>query len=40
MPDEANNGRIHVPYALSMAKTNAPHTGGSQFFFVDGGSSP
>jgi cyclophilin family peptidyl-prolyl cis-trans isomerase len=23
-----------------MAKTSAPHTGGSQFFFVDGGSSP
>jgi cyclophilin family peptidyl-prolyl cis-trans isomerase len=40
IPDEANNGRTHVPYALSMAKTSAPHTGGSQFFFVDGGSSP
>ncbi|MBT3772382.1 MAG: peptidylprolyl isomerase [Euryarchaeota archaeon] len=40
IPDEANNGRIHVPYALSMAKTSAPHTGGSQFFIVDGGSSP
>jgi cyclophilin family peptidyl-prolyl cis-trans isomerase len=40
IPDEANNGRIHVPYALSMAKTSALHTGGSQFFIVDGGSSP
>jgi cyclophilin family peptidyl-prolyl cis-trans isomerase len=40
IPDEAYNGLIHTPYALSMAKTNAPHTGGSQFFIVDGGSSP
>jgi len=35
IPDEADNGRIHNPYHLSMAKTNAPHTGGSQFFIVD-----
>lgn len=40
IPDEANNGRVHIPYALSMAKTSAPHTGGSQFFIVDGGSTP
>jgi len=40
IPDETDNGLIHVPYALSMAKTSAPHTGGSQFFIVDGGSTP
>jgi len=33
--DEADNGRVHNPYHLSMAKTSAPHTGGSQFFIVD-----
>ncbi|MBT5736379.1 MAG: peptidylprolyl isomerase, partial [Euryarchaeota archaeon] len=36
VPDEADNGRNHAPYALSMAKTSAAHTGGSQFFIVDG----
>ena len=35
IPDEADNGLEHLPYALSMAKTSAPHTGGSQFFIVD-----
>jgi cyclophilin family peptidyl-prolyl cis-trans isomerase len=35
VPDEADNGRTHAHYALSMAKTNNPHTGGSQFFIVD-----
>ena len=35
IPDEANNGLIHSPYVLSMAKTSAPNTGGSQFFIVD-----
>lgn len=35
VPDEADNGRTHEPYSLSMAKTNNPHTGGSQFFIVD-----
>ena len=35
IPDEANNGLPHDPYSLSMAKTNSPHTGGSQFFIVD-----
>ncbi len=33
--DEADNGRVHSPYHLSMAKTSPPHTGGSQFFIVD-----
>ena len=32
MPDEADNGLIHTPCTISMAKTSAPHTGGSQFF--------
>ena len=35
IPDEANNGLIHSPYVLSMAKTSAPNTAGSQFFIVD-----
>ena len=35
VPDEADNGRNHTPYALSMAKTSQPNTGGSQFFIVD-----
>ena len=40
LPDEANNGLIHEPYVLSMAKTSAPHTGGSQFFIVSPDSTP
>ena len=35
IPDEANNGLSHSPYVLSMAKTSAPNTAGSQFFIVD-----
>ena len=35
IPDEANNGLIHSPYVLSMAKTMQPNTAGSQFFIVD-----
>ena len=35
IPDEVDSGLEHLPYALSMAKTSAPHTGGSQFFIVD-----
>lgn len=40
VPDEADNGLTHVPGMLSMAKTSSPHTGGSQWFFVDAGSTP
>lgn len=40
IPDEANNGRTHTPGALSMAKTNAANTGGSQFFIVPSDSTP
>lgn len=40
LPDEADNGLLHQPYVLSMAKTNAEHTGGSQFFIVSPGSVP
>ena len=39
IPDEANN-LTHVPYALSMAKTNNPNTGSSQFFIVSPNSIP
>ena len=37
MPDETDNGISHFPGSLSMAKTPAPNTGGSQFFIVDAG---
>jgi cyclophilin family peptidyl-prolyl cis-trans isomerase len=40
VPDEADNGLGHIPGALSMAKTSAPNSGGSQFFFVDRDSTP
>ena len=39
IPDESNN-LTHIPYALSMAKTNNPNTGGSQFFIVSPNSTP
>ncbi|MBP66408.1 MAG: hypothetical protein CMA67_04030, partial [Euryarchaeota archaeon] len=38
--DEADNGRIHTPCVISMAKTSPPHTGGSQFFLVPEDSTP
>ena len=34
LPDEVSNGRLHDVCTLSMAKTNNPHTGGSQFFLI------
>ena len=34
IPDESNN-LTHVPFSLSMAKTSAANTGGSQFFIID-----
>jgi cyclophilin family peptidyl-prolyl cis-trans isomerase len=40
MPDEADNGLIHTPCTISMAKTSAPHTGGSQFFLIPEDSTP
>lgn len=40
LPDEADNGYVHEPYVLSMAKTKDAHTGGSQFFIVSPGSTP
>ena len=40
LPDEADNGLTHVQYALGMAKTGDPNTGGSQFYIVDNNSSP
>ncbi len=32
--DEADNGLLHDTCVISMAKTSAPHTGGSQFFLI------
>lgn len=40
VPDEADNGRVHNACTISMAKTNAPHTGGSQFFLIPEDSAP
>ena len=39
IPAEADNGLIHVPFALSMARTSMANTGGSQFFIMDDGSN-
>ena len=40
IPDEADNGLNHEPCTISMAKTTAPHTGGSQFFLIPSDSTP
>ena len=40
IPDEADNGLKHEPCTISMAKTSAPHTGGSQFFLIPSDSTP
>ena len=34
IPDEADNGLLHDPCTISMAKTSAANTGGSQFFLI------
>ncbi|MGB1588195.1 MAG: peptidylprolyl isomerase [Poseidonia sp.] len=34
VPDEADNGLLHETCTISMAKTSAPNTGGSQFFLI------
>jgi cyclophilin family peptidyl-prolyl cis-trans isomerase len=38
LPDETDTDYPHGPGVLSMAKTSAPNTGGSQFFIVDSNS--
>ena len=40
IPDEADNGLLHEPCTISMAKTSAPDTGGSQFFLIPEDSEP
>ena len=40
IPDEADNGLNHEVCTISMAKTNNPHTGGSQFFLIPKESEP
>ena len=40
IPDEADNGLIHIPCVVSMAKTSQANTGGSQFFIVPEDSTP
>ena len=34
LPDEADNGLLHIPGVLAMAKTSSPNTGSSQFYIV------
>jgi len=40
LPDEANNGLLHIPGSLAMAKTSAANTGSSQFYIVPEDSTP
>jgi peptidyl-prolyl cis-trans isomerase B (cyclophilin B) len=44
IPDEADNGLVHEPCTISMAKTSQANTGGSQFFLIpqdsNGGEGP
>ena len=40
IPDEADNGLVHTSCKISMAKTSAPNTGGSQFFLIPEDSTP
>ena len=40
IPDEADNGLDHEPCTISMAKTSAANTGGSQFFLIPNDSTP
>jgi len=40
LPDEAENGLLHEPGVLAMAKTSSPNTGGSQFYIVPEDSTP
>ena len=40
IPDEADNGLVHTPCTISMAKTENPNTGGSQFFLIPEDSTP
>ena len=40
LPDEANNGLLHIPGVLAMAKTSSPNTGSSQFYIVPEDSTP
>lgn len=40
LPDEADNGLLHEPGVLAMAKTSSPNTGSSQFYIVPEDSTP
>ena len=40
IPDEADNGLLHDSCVISMAKTSAENTGGSQFFLIPADSNP
>ena len=40
VPDETDNGLMHLPCTISMAKTSQPDSGGSQFFIIPSDSTP
>ena len=40
VPDEADNGLLHEPSVIAMAKTQNPNTAGSQFYIVPSDSTP
>lgn len=40
LPDEADNGLLHIPGVLAMAKSSSPNTGSSQFYIVPEDSTP
>jgi len=40
LPDETENGLLHAPGSLAMAKTSSPNTGSSQFYIVPADSTP
>ena len=40
LPDEADNGLLHLPGSLAMAKSSAANTGSSQFYIVPEDSTP
>jgi len=40
LPSEFDNGLLHLPCTISMARSSSPNSGGSQFFIVPSDSTP
>ena len=40
VPSESDNGLLHLPCTISMARASSPDSGGSQFFIVPSDSTP